>query len=260
MAQYHAHVNRLKEAIDEPPQASFASEAINAESTDASEVIANVEAQLVGEAASHAAEATTDTQRPPAAMFHPPVPNSTRSALYVHSSATCMMPVADRWRQAYTGTGRLTFFDSLHPLGTKGLRLAGEAVRWQCKSFAVHSLQRSQTRSQTTVQLPVLCEPVLGKPQQHAACMLQTSLCIRMHTLHCIHLLIATNQALVCLVMLIQMLRYWLVHTTSCSNSMLAPGAGLMRVELQKQTAVKACGREGSAKQRLPSHKLRKPS
>lgn len=107
MAQYHSHVNRLKEAIDEPPQASFASEANNAESTDASEVIANVEAQLVGEAASHAAAAPAETQRPPAAVFHPPVPNSTRSAPCVHLSATCMMPVADRWQQAYKGTGRL---------------------------------------------------------------------------------------------------------------------------------------------------------
>ncbi|DBA67359.1 TPA: SNAP receptor use1 [Trebouxia sp. C0005] len=78
MAQYHAHVNRLKEAINEPAQASFASEATNAGSTDASEVIANVEAQLVGEAASHAAAAPAETQRPPAAMFNPPVPNSTR--------------------------------------------------------------------------------------------------------------------------------------------------------------------------------------
>ena len=87
MAQYHAHVDRLKEAIDEPPQASFASEATNAESTHASEVIANVEAQLVGEAAAHAAAPPAETQRPPAAMFHPPVPNSTRSALYVHVCA-----------------------------------------------------------------------------------------------------------------------------------------------------------------------------
>jgi hypothetical protein len=95
MAQYHAHVDRLKEAIDEPPQASFASET-NAESTDASEVIANVEAQLVGEAASHAAAAPAETQRPPAAMFHPPVPNSTRSALCVHLYATCMMTIAHK--------------------------------------------------------------------------------------------------------------------------------------------------------------------
>ena len=100
MAQYHAHVNRLKEAIDEPSQTSFASEATNAESTDAAEVIANVEAQLVAEAASHAAAAPADTQRPPAAMLHPPVPNSTRSALCLHSSATCMMPIADRFHQA----------------------------------------------------------------------------------------------------------------------------------------------------------------
>ncbi|DBB03879.1 TPA: SNAP receptor use1 [Trebouxia sp. C0004] len=78
IVQYHAHVNRLKGAIHEPPQASFASEAINAESKDASEVIANVQAQLVGEAASHAAAAPAETQRPPAAMFHSLVPNSTR--------------------------------------------------------------------------------------------------------------------------------------------------------------------------------------
>ncbi len=87
MAQYHAHVDRLKEAIDEPPQASFASEATYAESIDVSEVIANVKAQLVGEAAAHAAAPPAETQRPPAAMFHPPVPNSTRSALYVHVCA-----------------------------------------------------------------------------------------------------------------------------------------------------------------------------
>ncbi len=94
MAQYHAHVNRLKEAINEPSQASFASEATNAESTDAAEVIANVGAQLVGEAASHAAAAPAETQRPPAAMFHPPVPNSTRYALSLYLSAVCMMPIA----------------------------------------------------------------------------------------------------------------------------------------------------------------------
>ena len=76
------------------------------------------------------------------------------------------------------------------------------------QQLAVHLLQQPHTCSQRTVQFPVLCEPVLGKPQQHAACMLQASLCIRMHTLHCIHLFIATNQALVCLVMLIQMLRH----------------------------------------------------
>lgn len=260
MEQYHARVKRLKEAIDEPPQASFASEATNAESTDASEVIANVAAQLVGEAASHAAAAPAETQRPPAAMFHPPVPNSTRSALCLHSSATCMIPVADRWRWAYTGTGRLTLSDSLHSLRTKGLRPAEGSCHMAMQELAVHSPQQPHTGSQRSVQLPVLCEPVLGNTQQHIACMLQISLCIRMHTLHCIHLLTATNQALVCLVILIQMLRHWLVHTTCCGNSVLAPGAGLMRVELQKQTAVKACGREGSANQRLPSHKLRKPS
>ena len=134
------------------------------------------------------------------------------------------------------------------------------AVTWHCKHFTVHSLQRPHTRSQTTVQLPVLCEPVLGNTQQHIACMLQISLCIRMHTLQCIHLFIATNQALVCLVMLTQMLRHWLLHITRCGTSVLAPGAGLMRLELQKQTAVRACGREGNANQRLPSHKLLKPS
>ena len=80
MAQYQAHVKRLKEAIDVPTPAPFASEATNAESTDAAEVVANVEAQLVGEAASHAAAGPTEIPQPPSALFHAPVPNSTRFA------------------------------------------------------------------------------------------------------------------------------------------------------------------------------------
>lgn len=55
--------------------------------------------------------------------------------------------------------------------------------------------------------------------RQTIACsMLQTSLCIGMHTLHCIHVLIVANQALVCLVMLAQMLRHWLLRVTCCGK------------------------------------------
>lgn len=79
MAQYQAHVKRLKESIDVPTQAPFASEATNAESTNAAEVVANVGAQLVGEAASHAAAGPTEIPQPPSALFHAPVPNSTRT-------------------------------------------------------------------------------------------------------------------------------------------------------------------------------------
>lgn len=81
LAQYQAHVKHLKEAVDVPNSTSFAAQTSNAESTDASEVVANVGAQLVAEAASHAAAQPSEPQRPQAAMFQPPVPNSTRSAL-----------------------------------------------------------------------------------------------------------------------------------------------------------------------------------
>lgn len=121
MAQYHAHVNRLKEAINEPAQASFASEATNAGSTDASEVIANLEAQLVGEAASHAAAAPAETQRPPAAMFNPPVPNSTRYALCVHWSAICICLLLTDGIRHTQAQATLIPPDSLHFLETKAL-------------------------------------------------------------------------------------------------------------------------------------------
>ena len=69
-----------------PTQAPFASEAPNAESSNAAEVVANVGAQLVGEAASHAAAGPAEISQPSPALFHAPVPNSTRSASATSSS------------------------------------------------------------------------------------------------------------------------------------------------------------------------------
>ena len=98
MAQYQAHVKRLKEAIDVPTQAPFASEATNAESSDAAEVVANVGAQLVGEAASHAAASATEIPQPPSALFHAPVPNSTRFASATSSPSKHGIDKQTSWR------------------------------------------------------------------------------------------------------------------------------------------------------------------
>lgn len=78
LAQYQAHVKRLKDAVEEPNSASFAAEQPIVESTNESEVVTNVEAQLIAEVASHAAAGPSAMQSPQVAMFQPSLPNSTR--------------------------------------------------------------------------------------------------------------------------------------------------------------------------------------
>lgn len=78
LAQYQAHVKRLKDAVEEPNSASFAAEQPIVESTNESEVVTNVEAQLIAEVASHAAAGPSAMQSPQIAMFQPSLPNSTR--------------------------------------------------------------------------------------------------------------------------------------------------------------------------------------
>lgn len=75
LAQYQAHVRRLKDAVAQPSTSSDARDISNAESTDAADVVANVQAELVGQASSHSTGSISKVPRLP---FQPAVPNSTR--------------------------------------------------------------------------------------------------------------------------------------------------------------------------------------
>ena len=78
LTQYQAHVKRLRDALVQPNEATFARETRQADNADASEGVSHVQAELVGEAGSHAQDNTSEVPVPHMPALQPAVPNSTR--------------------------------------------------------------------------------------------------------------------------------------------------------------------------------------
>ncbi|KAL3154436.1 SNAP receptor use1, variant 2 [Trebouxia sp. C0010 RCD-2024] len=79
LTQYQAHVKRLKDTLAQPNEAAFARENSHTDSADAAGVVGRVQAELVGEAASHAQNNASAAPVPHRPLLQPAVPNSTRA-------------------------------------------------------------------------------------------------------------------------------------------------------------------------------------
>ena len=80
LAQYQAHVKRLKGAVVKPDDANSSGEVSKAHSLDAADVINSVQAELVREAAARSKESVSQAQSPDRPPRQAAIPNSTRCA------------------------------------------------------------------------------------------------------------------------------------------------------------------------------------